>query len=137
MKIVLFRDDNDTILTVTDEKESRLNENKSKLAPIEKKHVKGLKHVKKEIMKYNPLREEATSTVFRTKLYILLILIIFIAMKKKHFITLPTKSRINKHETYHEHEKLWKNFKSSHIEESKRSSFDVQENSKSNILTFI
>ena len=50
LKIVLFRDDNDTVLTVTDEKGSLPNENKSKLAPIEKKHVKGLKHVKKEII---------------------------------------------------------------------------------------
>ena len=67
LKIVLFRGDNDTVLTWTNETISHRDiEHKAPISII-KKNNKALKHQHKKSIKYNPLKIESTSTFFRSK----------------------------------------------------------------------
>ena len=67
LKIVLFRGDNDTVLTWTND--ILPNQNMEHLAPLPiiRKNGKGVKHQHKKSIKYNPLNEESTSTFIRSK----------------------------------------------------------------------
>ena len=67
LKIVLFRGDNDTVLTWTNETISHQNMEYVAPAPIIKKYGKAVKHQLKKSIKYNPLNDESTSTFFRSK----------------------------------------------------------------------
>ena len=67
LKIVLLRGDNDTVLTWTNETMSNQNMERVSPVPIIKKNGIAVKHQLKKSIKFNPSKEESTSTFFRSK----------------------------------------------------------------------
>ena len=67
LKIVLFRDDSDTVLTATNEFTSKQNEDAIIAAPIANKKTKASKLFKKKTIKQNPISVEKVSTIFKEK----------------------------------------------------------------------
>ena len=121
LKIVLFRSDNDTVLTGTNEGSSNPNVENKNLPPITKKNVKGVKHQIIKTIKYNPLKEESTSAFLRNKMYTLLVIISFRKFTdNKELLKMPRKQK--KKNQIEEHNDFWDN---QNLEESKRGSFDM------------
>ena len=72
LKIVLFRGENDTVLTSTNELGSGQNTKGKTAALMHKKAGKGLRFGENQIIKQDPLIKEISSQVFIMKPYVLI-----------------------------------------------------------------
>ena len=72
LKIVLFRGENDTVLTSTNELGSAQNTKGKTAVLMHKKAVKGLRFGENKIIKQDPLIKEISSQVFIMKPYVLI-----------------------------------------------------------------
>ena len=64
LKIVLFRGDNDTVVTVTNESNQKNEDTSQRVSGI-KSRLKEVKHHLNKAVKYNPLKVESATTSFR------------------------------------------------------------------------